>query len=94
MLGHPMIWQARTEEPGLFMSHSVVTLSPTKPKIGPDFHWWRVAIPVILTLALAALTPPPGLAQHAWYYFAIFAGVIAALVTEPLPNPAVGLVGL
>src|SRR4051794_22274328 len=35
-----------------------------------------------------------GLAQHAWYYFAIFAGVIAALVTEPLPNPAVGLIGL
>jgi L-tartrate/succinate antiporter len=34
------------------------------------------------------------LSQFAWYYFAIFAGVIAALVTEPLPNPAVGLIGL
>jgi L-tartrate/succinate antiporter len=40
------------------------------------------------------LPPPAGLAQHAWYYFAIFAGVIAALVTEPLPNAAVGVIGL
>jgi L-tartrate/succinate antiporter len=38
--------------------------------------------------------PPPGLAQHAWYYFALFSGVVAALVTEPIPNTAVGLVGL
>jgi di/tricarboxylate transporter len=37
---------------------------------------------------------PAGLAQHAWYYFAIFAGVVAALVAEPLPNPAVGLIGI
>ena len=76
------------------MSQSSATLAPPKPRIGPDFHWWRVVIPVLLTLALAALPPPIGLAQHAWYYFAIFAGVIAALVTEPLPNPAVGLIGL
>jgi L-tartrate/succinate antiporter len=49
---------------------------------------------VAITLILAALPPPGGVAQHAWMYFAIFAGVIAALVTEPLPNPAVGMVGL
>lgn len=59
------------------------------------FHgWWRGAVPVALALLLAALQPPAGLSQHAWYYFALFAGVIAALVTEPLPNPAVGLIGL
>jgi L-tartrate/succinate antiporter len=59
------------------------------------FHgWWRVAIPIALALLLALLSPPPGLSQHAWYYFALFAGVIAALVTEPLPNPAVGLIGV
>ena len=60
----------------------------------PSGRFWRVAIPIAITLILAALPPPPGLAQHAWYYFALFAGVIAALVTEPLPNPAVGLIGL
>lgn len=76
------------------MSQSSATLASPRPAAGPIFHWWRVAIPVVITLILATLPPPPGLALHAWYYFAIFAGVIAALVTEPLPNPAVGLVGL
>ena len=76
------------------MSQSSTTLAPPQQSVGPGFHWWRVAVPVLITLVLAALPPPPGLAQHAWYYFAIFAGVIAALVTEPLPNPAVGLIGL
>ena len=46
------------------------------------------------SLALATLPPPAGLAHNAWLYFAVFAGVIAALVTEPLPNPAIGMVGL
>jgi len=76
------------------MSQSSATLAPPKPSVGPIFHWWRVAIPLLITLALAALPPPAGLAPHAWLYFALFAGVIAALVTEPLPNPAVGLIGL
>ena len=45
--------------------------------------------------ALIALAPaPPGLAQHAWYYFAIFAGVIVGLMSEPLPGGAVGLIGI
>jgi len=61
---------------------------------GPSKRWWRAAVPVAITVVFALLPPPAGLEQHAWYYFALFAGVIAALVTEPLPNPAVGLVGL
>jgi L-tartrate/succinate antiporter len=71
-------------------------LSVPPPKIAPaaSFGWWRVGVPVALTLALGVMPPPAGLAQNAWFYFAIFAGVIAALVTEPLPNPAVGLIGL
>jgi hypothetical protein len=76
------------------MSQSSTALAPPQQTVGPIFHWWRVAIPILITLALAALPPPTGLAHHAWLYFALFAGVIAALVTEPLPNPAVGLVGL
>src|SRR5215472_1935568 len=55
---------------------------------------WRGIVPVAVT-ALLALTPAPaGLAQHAWYYFAIFAGVIVALISEPLPGAAVGLIGV
>ncbi len=65
--------------------------------LDPKMHfagWWRAVLPVALAVLLAMLPPPPGLSQHAWYYFALFAGVIAALVTEPLPNPAIGLIGL
>lgn len=76
------------------MSQSSTAVATPKPKIGPVFHWWRAAIPVVIALVLASLPAPAGLTAHAWLYFAIFAGVIAALVTEPLPNPAVGMVGL
>jgi hypothetical protein len=55
------------------MSQSSAALAPPKPRTDPAFQWWRVAVPVALTLLLAALPPPPGLAQHAWFYFAIFA---------------------
>src|SRR5689334_6793124 len=55
---------------------------------------WRGVRPVAVTAFLALLPAPGGLAQHAWYYFAIFAGVITALLTEPLPGGAVGLIGV
>lgn len=55
---------------------------------------WRAGIPV-LTGTLLALGPvPDGLAPHAWHYFALFAAVILALVTEPIPAAAVGLIGV
>jgi len=38
--------------------------------------------------------PPAGLKLNAWYYFAIFAAVVVALVLEPIPNAAVGLIGV
>ncbi len=62
----------------------------------PGGFWraWRAWAPVALALAVAILPHPPGLAPHAWHYFAIFAGVVAALVLEPIPNAAVGLVGV
>jgi L-tartrate/succinate antiporter len=37
---------------------------------------------------------PEGLTPDAWRYLALFVAVIAGLMTEPLPGPAVGLVGL
>ena len=55
---------------------------------------WRAVAPVAVTAVLAVSPAPPGLAQHAWYFFAIFAGVIAGLLTEPLPGGAVGLIGV
>jgi hypothetical protein len=51
-------------------------------------QWWRVAVPLAIIAVIAALPPPHGLEHHTWYYFAIFSGVIAGLVLEPLANPA------
>ena len=44
--------------------------------------------------ALALLPVPPGLEPHAWYYAAIFGGVVVGLILEPLPPAAVGLIGI
>lgn len=57
-------------------------------------RWWRAAVPLAVIAVLALLPAPAGLEEHTWRYFAIFAGVIAALVLEPLPNPAVGIIGV
>ena len=51
-------------------------------------------VPVAVALVLALLPAPSGLAQHAWYFFAIFVGVIVGLVLEPLPGAAIALIGL
>jgi len=37
---------------------------------------------------------PSGLTATAWHYFALFAAVIAALITEPLPGAAIGFIGV
>lgn len=56
--------------------------------------WWKAIVPVAVTVVLALAPAPAGLPQYAWYYFAIFAGVIVGLVCEPLPGGAVGLIGV
>jgi len=45
-------------------------------------------------ITLALLPAPSGLAPHAWLYFAAFVAVIVALVLEPFPPAAVGLIGV
>ncbi|MCK6428884.1 MAG: anion permease [Burkholderiaceae bacterium] len=51
-------------------------------------------LPVLVTVVIALLPHPEGLAPHAWYFFAIFVGVIVALMLEPLPGAAIGLIGV
>ncbi len=53
----------------------------------------KALVPIFVAIAIA-LIPAPGLPQYAWYYFAIFAGVIVGLVLEPLPGGATGLIGI
>ena len=68
--------------------------APTRPEKAPTGGWWRAALPVAVAAILALLPEPAGLAPHAWLFFAIFAGVIVALMVEPLPGGAVGLIGV
>jgi L-tartrate/succinate antiporter len=55
---------------------------------------WKWLVPIGLGVVLRLIPAPAGLAPLAWHYFALFAAVIAALVTEPLPGAAVGLIGI
>ena len=55
---------------------------------------WKPLAPVLVAIAIALVPAPDGLAQHAWYYFAIFAGVIVALMLEPIPGAAIGLIAV
>ena len=50
--------------------------------------------PLALALILLLIPVPSGLSVTAWHYFALFAAVIAALIMEPLPGPAVGFIGV
>jgi L-tartrate/succinate antiporter len=66
-----------------------------QPAGTPAGHIALKALAPLAIAALVALLPPPaGLPLHAWRYFAIFAGVIAGLMLEPLPGGAIGLIGV
>jgi L-tartrate/succinate antiporter len=78
-------------------SHAIgTTIGSARPLAPPAPHHynWRAIAPVAVAIAIAIVPPPAGLAQHAWYFFAIFAGVIVALMLEPLPGAAVGVIGV
>lgn len=68
--------------------------TPAPAETGGHAFPWKALVPIAVAIILAALPPPEGLAQHAWYFFAIFAGVIVALMLEPLPGAAIGLIGV
>ncbi|HSN46768.1 MAG TPA: DASS family sodium-coupled anion symporter, partial [Casimicrobiaceae bacterium] len=55
---------------------------------------WKALVPIAVAIAIAIIPAPAGLAPHAWYFFAIFAGVIVGLMLEPLPGGAIGLIGV
>lgn len=55
---------------------------------------WKALAPIAVAIVIALIPAPAGLAPHAWYYFAIFVGVIVGLMFEPLPGGAIGLIGV
>ena len=50
--------------------------------------------PFVVTLLLLLVPVPEGLQPYAWYYFAIFVGVIVGLILEPMPGAVIGLTGV
>ena len=72
--------------------------APPLPKVAaastPPGRLWKALVPIAIAIVIALIPPPDGLAQHAWYFFAIFAGVIVGLMLEPLPGGAIGLIGV
>jgi L-tartrate/succinate antiporter len=69
-------------------------IGPLQAHRNPAWHTLMMLLPLLVGAVIALSPAPPGLAQHAWYYFAIFAAVITGLVVEPIPAAAVGLVGV
>jgi L-tartrate/succinate antiporter len=55
---------------------------------------WRFLIPLIVWAAIVLVPHPAGISHNGWDYLGLFAGVIVALVLEPLPPAAVGLIGV
>jgi L-tartrate/succinate antiporter len=54
----------------------------------------RIAIPLLVGVALALTPVPKGLTANAWRYFALFAAVVVAVITEPVPASVVGMAGV
>jgi len=50
----------------------------------------KVAIPILVAIIVAILPTPEGLAVNAQYFFAVFLGVIIALILEPISAALVG----
>ena len=55
---------------------------------------WKGLLPILVAIAIWLIPTPQGLEPFAWQYFAIFFGVVVALILEPIPAAAVGLVGV
>ena len=55
---------------------------------------WKAIAPVAIAVILALLPAPSGLAPYGWYFFAVFVGVIAGLILEPLPGAAIAIIGI
>jgi L-tartrate/succinate antiporter len=71
-----------------------VSAITTDGTVASSKGWWRAAAPLSLAVLVALLPVPTGLSGEAWQYFALFVGVIAALITDPLPGAVVGLIGI
>jgi L-tartrate/succinate antiporter len=75
-------------------SKDTVATPSGRPEAKAAISIWKAIAPVAITVVLALMPVPSGLAHHAWYFFSIFVGVIVGLVLEPLPGAAVTIIGI
>ncbi len=54
----------------------------------------KYLLPVIAPLIIILIPAPEKLSANAWHYFAIFIGVVLALILEPVPAALSGLIGV
>ena len=55
---------------------------------------FKIALPIIVAIIIAIMPTPEGLSVNAQYFFAVFLGVIVALILEPIPAALIGLTGV
>ena len=55
---------------------------------------WKAIAPLVLGGAILVYPVPAGLSAQAWQFFALFVTVIAALILEPIPAAAIGVMGV
>ena len=79
---------------------STISSIPAAPSSAPPpapARWLpaaKILLPLVIGIVLACTPVPKGLSRNAWRYFALFSSVVAAVITEPIPAPAVGLAGI
>jgi len=56
--------------------------------------YFKIFLPIIATIIILIIPTPEKLSANAWHYFAIFIGVIVALILEPIPGALSGLIGV
>jgi len=54
----------------------------------------KCILPILIAVIVAILPTPEGLTTNAHYFFAVFLGVIVALILEPIPAALIGLTGV
>lgn len=56
--------------------------------------YWKYLVPLLVGAGICIIPVPAGLQPKAWYFFALFTTAILALILEPIPPAAVGLIGV
>ena len=75
-------------------SNEMVAAPGRRPEAKSAAAVWKAIAPVAITVILALVPVPSGLAPQGWYFFAMFVGVIAGLILEPLPGAAIAVIGI